>query len=46
MALLYEQSGERGHAYDHYALFLKHAGPEHGTLLTDVRRRMDALKGS
>jgi tetratricopeptide (TPR) repeat protein len=45
LALLYEQSGERGQAYDHYAAFLKNAGPEHGALLTDVRRRMDGLKG-
>ena len=45
LALLYEQSGERGQAHDHFAVFLKTAGPEHGALLTDVRRRMDALKG-
>ena len=46
LALLYEQSGDRGQAFDHYTAFLKTAGPEHGALLTDVRRRVDALRGT
>jgi Tfp pilus assembly protein PilF len=45
LALLYEQSGDRAKAHDHYDAFLKTAGPEHGGLLTEVRRRMDVLKG-
>jgi Flp pilus assembly protein TadD len=44
LALLYEESGNTGRAHDHYAAFLKTAGPEHGTLLDDVRRRVDAFR--
>lgn len=43
LAVLYDESGELGHAYDHYADFLKSAGPEYGVRLSDVRRRMDAI---
>ncbi len=44
-ALLYEEKGMTGKAYDHYTTFLKNAGPEHGVLLSDVRRRIEAIEG-
>ena len=44
LALLYEESGNAPQAYDHYNVFLKTAGPEHGTLLGDVRRRVDTYR--
>ena len=43
LALLFEEDGELGKAYDHYLDFLKYAGPEHGTLLSDMRRRVDVI---
>ena len=43
LAMLYEESGDFAKAADHYTEFLKYAGPEHGALLSDVQRKIDAL---
>jgi tetratricopeptide (TPR) repeat protein len=43
LGLLYEESGMMAKAYDHYTTFLAHAGPEFGSRLTDVRRKIDQL---
>jgi len=44
VAVLYEEQGALALAYDHYADFLKYAGPEHGQLLSEVQRRLLVLK--
>jgi tetratricopeptide (TPR) repeat protein len=44
LAVLYEERGSLALAFDHYNAFLKHAGPERGTLLTDVQRRVSTLE--
>ena len=41
--VLYDESGDLARAQSHYSDFLAHAGPEHGSRLTDVRRRLDAM---
>jgi tetratricopeptide (TPR) repeat protein len=46
LALLYDEAGETGRAYSHYNDFLRHAGPEYGTRLSDVQRRVDAIAPS
>ena len=43
-AVLYEERSALALAYDHYTEFLKYAGPEHGELLSDVQRRLLAIK--
>jgi Tfp pilus assembly protein PilF len=43
-AVLYEEQHSIAMAYEHYADFLKYAGPEHGALLYEVQRRLLALK--
>jgi Tfp pilus assembly protein PilF len=43
LASLYEQSGDRVHAIDHYSAFLEHAGVEHAPRTADARARIDAL---
>ena len=43
LGVLYEETGEMERAYDHYNDFLKYAGPEFGSRLTDVRRRVDNI---
>lgn len=43
LAILYEESGDIARAYDHYNEFLKHAGPEYGVRLSDVRRRLELI---
>jgi hypothetical protein len=40
---LYDEAGDVGQAYDEYNDFLKHAGPEYGARLSDVRRRVDTI---
>ena len=40
LAILYDEAGELARAQDHYNDFLKYAGPEYGTRLTDVRERL------
>jgi Tfp pilus assembly protein PilF len=45
LALLYEEKGELGRAYDQYTAYLQLAGPEQGALLSDVRHRLDAIRG-
>jgi Tfp pilus assembly protein PilF len=45
VAVLYEEKAALARAYDHYAAFLKHAGPEHGALLASVQARVQQLKG-
>lgn len=44
LAVLYEERDSLALAFDHYNAFLKFAGPEHGTLLTDVQRRVRAIE--
>jgi tetratricopeptide (TPR) repeat protein len=44
LAVLYEERHSLALAYDHYNAFLKFAGPEHGTLLADVQRRVHAIE--
>ena len=44
LAVLYEERDSLALAVDHYNAFLKNAGPEHGTLLTDVQRRVRAIE--
>jgi tetratricopeptide (TPR) repeat protein len=44
VAVLYEEQNALARAYDHYTEFLKYGGPEHGELLSDVQRRLVALK--
>jgi len=44
LAVLYEERDSLALAVDHYNAFLKYAGPEHGTLLTDVQRRVRAIE--
>lgn len=44
LAVLYEEQSALALAYDHYMGFLKYAGPEHGALLSDVQRKLLALK--
>jgi Tfp pilus assembly protein PilF len=43
LAVLYDEVGELARAQEHYASFLKYAGPEFGERLSDVQRRLDAL---
>lgn len=43
LALLYEEVGMLAKAYDHYNVFLTNAGPEYGSRLTDVRRKVELL---
>ena len=43
LAILYDEAGELSRAQDHYNDFLKYAGPEYGTRLSDVRRRLEQL---
>ena len=44
LAALYEERASLALAYDHYNEFLKYAGPEHGSLLTDVQRRLRLIE--
>jgi len=44
VAVLYEERDSLALAVDHYNAFLKYAGPEHGTLLSDVQRRVRAIE--
>lgn len=44
LAVLYEERDSLALAFDHYNAFLKYAGPEHGTLLADVQRRVRAIE--
>ena len=44
LAVLYEERDSLALAFDHYNAFLKYAGPEHGTLLTEVQRRVRAIE--
>jgi Tfp pilus assembly protein PilF len=44
LAVLYEERDSLALAVDHYNAFLKYAGPEHGTLLSDVQRRVRAIE--
>lgn len=44
LAVLYEERDSLALAFDHYNAFLKFAGPEHGTLLADVQRRVRAIE--
>jgi len=44
LAVLYEERDSLALAFDHYTAFLKYAGPEHGTLLADVQRRVRAIE--
>ena len=44
LAVLYEERDSLALAFDHYNAFLKYAGPEHGTLLTEVLRRVRAIE--
>lgn len=43
LGILYDEAGELARAQDHYNEFLKYAGPEYGTRLSDVRRRLDLI---
>ncbi len=44
LAVLYEERDALALAFDHYTAFLQYAGPEHGTLLADVQRRVRAIE--
>ena len=44
LAVLYEERESLALAFDHYSAFLKYAGPEHGTVLTEVQRRVRAIE--
>jgi Tfp pilus assembly protein PilF len=44
LAVLYEEHDSLALAFDHYNAFLKYAGPEHGSLITDVQRRALVLE--
>jgi len=44
LAVLYEERDSLALAYDHYGAFLAHAGPEHGSLLSDVQRRVRLIE--
>ena len=44
LAVLYEEHDSLALAFDHYNAFLKYAGPEHGSLITDVQRRVLVLE--
>jgi Flp pilus assembly protein TadD len=46
LGVLYDEAGELARAQDHYNEFLKYAGPEYGTRLADVRRRIDVMAPS
>jgi len=43
LGLLYEEDGMTAKAYDHYTAFLAYAGPEFGSRLSDVRRKVELL---
>ena len=43
LAVLFDEVGDTANAYDHYSDFLKNAGPEFGSRISDVRRRLDAI---
>lgn len=40
LAVLYDEQSEIALAYNHYAEFLRYAGPEHRELLSDVQQRL------
>jgi tetratricopeptide (TPR) repeat protein len=44
LAILYEEHDSVALAVHHYKAFLKYAGPEHGSTLTDVQRRVRLLE--
>jgi Flp pilus assembly protein TadD len=44
LAVLYEEHDSLALAVDHYNAFLKYAGAEHGSLITDVQRRVLLLE--
>jgi tetratricopeptide (TPR) repeat protein len=44
LAILYEEHDSVALAVHHYRAFLKYAGPEHGSALTDVQRRVRLLE--
>ena len=44
LAVLYDEQSEIALAYNHYAEFLKYAGPEHRELLSDVQQRLLILR--
>ena len=44
LAVLYEERDSLALAFDHYNAFLKYAGPEHHSLLTDVQQRIRILE--
>lgn len=44
LAVLYDERSDLAKAYEHYTAFLKYAGPEHGSTLSEVERRVKALE--
>ena len=46
LAVLYDGSGERARAVEHYRAFLEHRGSAHASMATDVEARLAALDGA
>ena len=46
LAVLYEEHDSLALAFDHYNAFLKYAGPEHGSRITEVQRRVLVLQST